>query len=310
MTWKAPLLIVNPKAGRNGSERDAVRAMQNHFGQSLTVKTVAELSDTRQWAAAANKNGHDLLVIAGGDGTINEAVTGMKQGGMLPLGILPTGSGNLLAQELGLPHNIAKAASVLAHGTEHAIDIGFSPSHQQYIVNAAAIGFGSQLFEDANQGLKNILGYPAYLVAALKHIFTIRKSRFLCQFDEHGVALFTQVLIIANSNLASIRFVNFGNNVTIDDGLLDVMAFGHNHIGDMASIVGTMMLHPGELPDRMSHHQAATIQIRTRETVPMTIDGETFHGSYLEVIALPRALTVIVPSRERKKRSVPGALLR
>ncbi len=306
-------MIVNPMAGRIGSERPAVRRAQQYYaGQNipLALRTVAKPNDTYEWASHAARNGHDLLIVAGGDGTMNQAVTGLKRGGELPVAIFPTGSGNVLAKTLGIPLKPEHAVATLDRAITRWIDLGFSPSHQRYLLQGAAIGPGSRLFQDVTQRIKNLIGFPAYFVAALKHAVFVRTQRFQCTFDGNDIEVATQALIITNTDIPALHLLTGRATVTVDDGQLDVIILQHNSIFDVLSVVRKSLTHPEEPIDAVVYKKAKNIRIRANRPMPITLDGEVLQGSYLEVLTLPKALSIVVPARTIKKRILPHWMLR
>lgn len=308
MLWHRPLLIVNPKAGRIGSERPWVRCVQSLCADRnvpLHIKTVAETHDTYAWASHAAKDNHDLLIVAGGDGTMNQAVTGLKRGGELPVVLLPTGSGNVLAKTLGIPLKPTHGLAMLEQPSFRSIDLGFSPSHQRYLLQGAAIGPGSELFQDATQHVKNLIGFPAYFVAALKHVVLVRTGRFHCTLDGNDSDVATQALVITNTDIPGLHLLTGRAAVTVDDGVLDVLVLQHNSVFDLLRVLRQTLAHPEEQLDTIFYKQAKNIVVRTDHPVPMTLDGEVLHGSYLELTTLPKALRIVVPARTRTHKQLP-----
>lgn len=312
MFSKRPFLIVNPMAGRIGSERPAVQCAQQYFAQQdipLAIRTVARPNDTYEWACHAARNGHDVLIVAGGDGTINQAVAGLKRGGDLPLEILPSGTGNVLAKTLGIPSKPKHILSMLEQSTVRRIDLGFSPSHQRYLLQGAAIGPGSQLFQDVTQRIKNLVGFPAYFVAALKQAVFVRTQRFQCTFDGNDIDVATQALIITNTDIPALHLLAGHATVMVDDGQLDVIILQHNSIFDVLSVVRKSLTHPEEPIDAVVYKKAKHITVRTNRPMPITLDGEVLRGSYLEITTLPKALSIVVPARTTHRRMLPHWML-
>ncbi len=312
MQWHTPLAIINPMAGRIGSERAAVRALKTlceQKGSMLTLRIVEHPHDARTWASRARTEGHDVVIVGGGDGTLNETVTGLRQGGELPIGILPTGSGNVLAHALGIPSG-ARAVAEFSQGTVRWIDLGYASSHDRYLVQGAAIGYGSKLFEDATQRFKNLLGYPAYVVAALRHVLFVRTAKFRCTFDGTTDEVATQILVIMNTDIPGLHLLMSGLPVRVDDGLLDVVSFRYSHTREMLQHMLQTARSPRRTDDLFTHRQTRNLAITTDDQVPITIDGEVLSGSTLTMTVLPKALPVVAPRFPVRRFRLPQWLFR
>lgn len=299
MTLHKALAIINPKAGRHGSEKDVARELQKQctpLGIDLAIRMVEKEDDARTWAASAGADGCDVVIVAGGDGTINETVVGLRSGGNLPIAIIPTGSANLLAMELGIPANVPKAVAIALKGEIQHIDLAYCASHKRYLLNAAAIGYASKVFEDAKQHYKNVFGFPAYLFAGFKNIFSVKAHRFFCTIDDREEPIKAQMVVIANNNLAGLRLVNLGPKVLYNDGKLDLIAFDHKNAVAIARLMADMMLNPTTPKPQLRYFQARTIEVRTKFQQPITIDGEVFRGKYFQATILPGGLSVVVPA--------------
>ncbi len=303
MQWKKPLVIVNPRAGRFGSERGVSKLITTLFapsGITPEIRFIAGSSDARTWAEHARREGFDLVIVAGGDGTVNEAITGLQQGGMLPVAILPVGTTNLLVQELGIPKALPKAVAMIEKGVVRPIDVGRITTHGRYMLAAAVIGYGSRIFVDARQEFKSFFGYPAYVLAALKNIIRVPTAHFRCTLDGEERIFEAQMVLVANTNFATLRPLNLGPTVRIDDGVLDVVVFSHANFLATAELVANVVLQPGKPKPHVLSFTARHVTVETSPTLPVSIDGELVESAPMDIRVVPNAVSIIVPEDGKK----------
>ena len=167
MRWAA--VVVNPtKIDDQASFVEAVeRAMRDHgWSEPLWLETTAE-DPGRGQALQAVHVGADLVLACGGDGTVTACAEGMT-GSDVPLGILPMGTGNLLARNVGLPTHWSAALSVALTGVEQAIDSGVVNGRSFVVM--AGLGLDARMLRDTSEPLKRRLGWAAYAVSVLRHL--------------------------------------------------------------------------------------------------------------------------------------------
>src|SRR6266581_8995063 len=155
-------LILNGKAAGNDALQTAV-ARQRAAGHSIEVRVTLEKGDARRFVAETGEV--DLLIAAGGDGTLNEVVHGLMDLSEVArpvLGVVPLGTANDFATGCGIPHDPGKALALCIEGKEVAIDVGKANEH--WFLNAASIGFGAEITATTPPELKNLLGPVAYTV--------------------------------------------------------------------------------------------------------------------------------------------------
>jgi diacylglycerol kinase (ATP) len=175
------LIIVNPAAGRRAPRRfAAVLRELERLGCRVTVQTTSGRGDAEAWARAARPEAYDAVVAAGGDGTINEVVNGLV-GSTLPLGIIPLGTANVLAVEIGAPRSAAALATMLAAGPVRQIWPG--EAHGRHFLLMAGIGFDARVIEGVDPRLKRRLGKLAVYWEIARQIGRYRAQRCLIRCD-------------------------------------------------------------------------------------------------------------------------------
>jgi YegS/Rv2252/BmrU family lipid kinase len=193
LSLKNATLIYNPIAGRNPGARekqirDAAAALESQGMAVRVMSTTRPDSATRQAREAAQRG--DLIVICGGDGTINEAVNGMTPG-HATLAVLPGGTANIFAKEAGLPHDPVRAARELCNWKPRRIALGMATSENltgaanqhRYFLCLAGIGFDAYVVRKLESDFKKFWGVPAYIVEAIRQAFRYRFPPFACRLD-------------------------------------------------------------------------------------------------------------------------------
>ncbi|MDQ2800919.1 MAG: diacylglycerol kinase family lipid kinase, partial [Armatimonadota bacterium] len=163
------LLIVNPAAGQ-GRPLEALETLQATLAPVLGGLIVTQKAGDAECAARTGaEDGYSGVLVAGGDGTINEVVNGLlaagTPGGKLPLGLIPLGTQNVLAHELGLPLNLEGVLTLLQAGRTRQIDVGLAGS--RHFVLMAGFGFDAQVIGEVVRPMKALLGPAAYAFATV-----------------------------------------------------------------------------------------------------------------------------------------------
>jgi len=243
-------------------------------------------------ARQAVADGCDVVFVAGGDGTVMAAATALA-GTEVPLAILPTGTGNLLARNLDLPFtDEAACLRIGLTGRTRAIDVG-AVEDRKFVV-MAGLGFDAAMMRDAPEGLKKKVGWPAYVVSATKHLRG-RGIRVTLTLDD-GEPLNRRVRTVVVGNVGRLQ----GNfpllpDAVPDDGVLDVVVIATRNILDWAR-VGTRVLRRADVPDRrMERFTAKHVLIEASHSQPRQLDGDVIEdGRRLDIQVEAGALLVKV----------------
>lgn len=190
MLEKKAILIVNPKTGRYGLRKsqdlEQVAEYLRTDGFEVSLQLTSAPGEATRMASAATRSGMTNLIIAGGDGTINEALQGLI-GTKARLGILPCGTANVLAHELTLPTDIKQAAGVIARGKTRRIYVGCAidqmSGRNRYFLLMAGIGLDASIVRGVHPGLKKRFGKAAFWVSGLSHLARWQPSNFTLQVD-------------------------------------------------------------------------------------------------------------------------------
>ncbi|HSN73509.1 MAG TPA: diacylglycerol kinase family protein [Anaerolineae bacterium] len=319
------LVIYNPAAGRPRLQRQVPDAIAELHAAGWTV----DLAETTgpdsalHLARAAAARGYHAVVVAGGDGTVNQAANGLLQarsaGQALPaLGILPAGTANVLARDLGLPVPVSgleatlpAAARLLARSRIVSIDVGVAriAAEERYFLCWAGVGLDAAVTADvmANPKAKRRLGVLYFAGNLLARLPGIKNApRYMLAVD--GQIWQGQGILAVVSNIQHYAVVlDMAPSALLTDGLLDV-AFFHgitlwNAGGTLARLLTSQ--HPSD--PNVRYAQARQISIETARPQAVHVDAEPFGVTPVEITVLPRALPFLAPPTVEAKRLAPPA---
>lgn len=288
--------VINPSAGQGKYERiiHAIRETLSDSNLKYDIKVLEYKGEATSVAREA-ANTHDIVVAVGGDGTVNEVFNGLV-GTQAVFGIIPAGTGNGFARELGLPLKPGEACRVLMEGNVKSIDVGMV--NDRYFLGTAGVGFDAMISKLAGEKLGRLRGMWLYFVAGALVFYKYTPQLMDVNIDAEKVE--TTPLLIAVANTA-----RYGGMALIapdakpDDGLLDVCII--RKMGIVRLLWHLPKLFTGKhvkLPD-VSMYKCKSITINAPEPIPVHVDGEAIDSrSRVEFTLLPNAIKVLVPGIE------------
>ncbi len=242
----------------------------------------------RDLAAAEFAAGYRTIVAAGGDGSVNDVVNGLDLS-RSTLGILPVGTMNVFAHELGIPRNLEAAWQIIRNGHTRQIDLG--RANQNYFVQLAGVGIDAQIVEATSPERKNRLGPLAYLLSAAQ--LAGRPCPLLELQTPEGTHTGSFALV-GNGRCYGGPFTFF-RNALLNDGKLDVLLFKSSGYWRLARYVGAALMGSHANPEDVEYFQTTSLTIRSAQTVPVEIDGELSGHVPVHFDILPRGLRVLAP---------------
>ena len=252
---------------------------------------------------------YDLLVCSGGDGTLDEAVTGMQlRGTDIPLGYIPAGTTNDFAASLGIPKDILSAADTAVNGVPFSCDVGmFNDDHFIYI---AAFGLFTDVSYETKQSMKNILGHLAYVLEGTKRIFNIPSYKIKVSHDgESFEDEFIFGMVTNSRSVGGFKGI-IGTNVVFDDGEFEVTLIRTPKSPiELNELLGAILMKQIN-PQRMYSFKSGNVRFECEEEIPWTLDGE-FGGKHREVVIRDKkqALKIMVRQEKAAGLSASGKIL-
>jgi diacylglycerol kinase (ATP) len=278
-------IIINPAAR---GTRGRLKRLEQISGGAV-IKTTKGPGDAEAQAERAVEQGYDTIVAAGGDGTINEVVNGI---GTAPvaLGILPTGTVNVFAMELGIPFNLEAAWKVIRSHKVRAIDLASANGH--LFVQMAGVGLDAQIVQQNSRQIKHVLGPLSYLLTATK--VAIEKPPRLRVSSEGHPTVEGSFVLVGNGRLYGGPFSLF-NEADPQDGLLDICVFKHmNYLALMRYFRGALFGSLSKFSD-VHYFKARDLLVKADRHVPFEADGELAGHAPVEFSVRRRKLRVLAP---------------
>ena len=282
MADKKMLFIYNPKAGKAQirSKLSDILELFADGGYEVTVTPTRKRGDAVE-ITAYRPPIYDLVVCSGGDGTLDDVVTGMmKSSFATPIGYIPAGSTNDFGGSLGLPKNMLKAAETIIIGESFSCDVG--AFNEDIFVYIAAFGLFTDVSYETGQDMKNLLGHMAYLLEGMKRLSSIRSYHMKIRFDGQTVEDDFVFGMITNSvSVGGFKHIT-GNNVKLDDGVFEVTLIKLPKNAVELNNIMVSLLNRDIDTDAMYCFRTASLTIESQEEVAWTLDGE-YGGSHKEV---------------------------
>jgi YegS/Rv2252/BmrU family lipid kinase len=286
-------VVVNPtKLDDDEAFRKSVRRVMDDHGwdEPLWLETTQE-DPGRGQAQAAVSAGADLVLACGGDGTVTACAAGVTGTGV-PLAIIPMGTGNLLARNVGLPMSLDEALAVALGSVQQPVDAG--RVNGTLFVVMAGLGLGAQMLDGASEPLKKRLGWLAYALSAARHLGD-RPMRVTVSADGgRRRRMRASMLIVGN-----VGWLRGGlpllPDARPDDGMLDaVVLTAHGLAGWLATAAAIALRRPAR--DQIYRVQFTELQVTLDQEQPWELDGEVMGSTrQLTVAALPGALLLRMP---------------
>jgi YegS/Rv2252/BmrU family lipid kinase len=286
--------VLNPTAGVAAQRAlDAVRRGRPRWGE-IEVKVTTGPGDARRWAEEAAREGADLLLVAGGDGTANEAAWGLL-GGRTTLGLVPVGSGNGLARTLGIPLRPERALQALEDGVARRMDVGMI--NERPFLNVAGAGFdaavGAEFHARGQRGGRR--GIFTYVWLSLGESVRYRSREWKLRAGDHGFEGKALVVAFVNGRQYGGAAL-IAPGARLDDGLLDIVVIEDAPVGEILLNAPRMFLGSIERFRRYRRLAAPAAVLSGAAPELFHRDGEPEPAAErIEVRVEARALSVLVP---------------
>jgi diacylglycerol kinase (ATP) len=290
------LIVYNPAAGQSPNLKntlDRVANLWRDLGWQVQIAATTAPGDATSKAQTAAASGYNAVVAAGGDGTVNEVMNGLV-GTETALGVLPLGTVNIWAREMGLSMDMLKAADSIARSELTKIDVGMAGN--RYFLLMAGIGFDAAVTATVRSEEKKLLGAIAYLKQAIQVAWNFRGVRLKLRIDGKRVRGKILMVVIGNSQLYG-GVVKFTAHATIDDGLLDICVIkGQGMLSAPRRLISIFARHYNRDP-LVQYSQGRQIEIRGQrgKAFPVQVDGDYLGKTPMSFRVVPNSLWIMVP---------------
>jgi diacylglycerol kinase (ATP) len=290
------LIVYNPAAGQSPDLKttlDRVANLWRDLGWQVQIAATTAPGDATTKAQAAAQSGYNAVIAAGGDGTVNEVMNGLV-GTDTALGVLPLGTVNIWAREMGLSMDMLKAADSLGKSELTKIDVGMAGN--RYFLLMAGIGFDAAVTATVRSEEKKLLGAIAYVKQAIQIAWNFRGVRLKLRIDGKRVRGKILMVIVGNSQLYG-GVIKFTAHATIDDGLLDVCVIkGRGMLSAPRRLISIFARHYNRDP-QVKYYQAKQVEIRRKrgKALPVQVDGDYLGTTPMSFRVVPDSLWIMVP---------------
>jgi diacylglycerol kinase (ATP) len=282
------MVILNPAA--RGERASRWRAQIESITKGSTLRATSQSGDAESLARSAAEQGFKKVVAAGGDGTINEVVNGLA-GTNVTLGLLPVGTVNVFAMELGLPsNNLRHCWDIIQTGKTRLVDL--PNANGKYFVQLGGIGLDAQVVKETSLAFKRSFGPLSYLISAAQ--IAARKPPRLFIESENASIDEGSFVLIGNGRLYGGPFPFFKHAV-IDDGLFDVVVFKRLGYLEIIKYLQDVVFSSDIRVPEIEYFQTRRMRVTSDEDVPVELDGELVGKCPVEFGMQERALRVMAP---------------
>lgn len=294
-------IIINPSSGRQILQRHADRLIEalvtdGTLSHADTIRTTGA-GDAYRAARFYEDWQFDMILVVGGDGTVNEVISGLLDGNHhTPMAIVPAGTVNDFAFAMGLPRSdIRKIGRMIHEGKTRLVDVG--RANNRYFLNVAAAGLLTDIAYKVPSDAKTVLGNLAYVLEGARDLSQTMAPIHI-RLETPDQILEEECLLFIVANTTSVGgFRNFAPNASVSDGLLDVIVVRRQNFLELLPLLvqvanGEHVGHP-----KINYLQTPWLRVECLDSQPVSldIDGERGDDLPVEISVMPKALRLIVP---------------
>lgn len=303
MSRRKACLIFNPVAGNTDSEQELERIKELLSPQfELDIQFTTEEVGAYKLAEEAVKKDFEIIIAAGGDGTLSEAARALGET-TIPLGVIPRGTANAFASALGIPDTLDEACETILSGKTRRIDIG--RCNGKLMMLLAGIGFEAETIENASREAKQRWGALAYLVSGIQQLREIELFDAEIETDDKIIKVSAGALTVANAAPPTSILAQGPAGILYDDGLLDITIISSNTwasaIAASYHLLQSGLRGDAAKRDDIGYIRTKRVKITTDPPQKIVLDGEMIGNTPLEVDCVPGGLTVMVPMLPAEK---------
>ena len=290
-------IILNPTAG-GVDDLDVVMTQLRRLPDA-EIRLTGRRSSAARFARTALRKGREIIIAAGGDGTLNEVINGIGENlGEARVGLIPLGTGNDFARTIEVPTDLATAIDLIVTGEMRAVDLVRVTSDEvRYFVNVSAGGFSGLVDEKLTPKMKKTWGPLAYLRGAAAALSELRAYRTTLAFDNSE----SLMLDLYNVVVANGRYVGGGTLIapeaSIDDGLLDIVLIPKRSAPELALLAAQVAMGTHLSSGAIVFRLAAQLTVNSKPGMWFNVDGELVGNEPTRFEILPRALRFIAPKQ-------------
>lgn len=291
------LVITNPAAARTHELKVAgVLSTLRAGGWEADALATGGPGDARTLAEYGVREGVDVVAVFGGDGTTMQAAAALV-GTDVALGVIPGGTGNLLAGNLRIPAAPSRAASVIVKGHPRRFDLGLmeSGSVRQYFAVACGAGYDARVMAGTASAQKHKWKFAAYVATTFRLLDELRLARHFITVDGVEYEAEAALVLVANCGEVIPPFVRLRSGVTPDDGLLDVIVLRASNLAESLTAIWHLLRERPAEGSYVGYARGREIRVETVPVEPVQLDGEPGGVTPFTATVVPGAINIMVP---------------
>lgn len=295
---KRARIIYNPTSGRELFKRHLPEVLEKleRAGYETSCHATTGQGDATRAAKIAVERKYDIVIAAGGDGTLNEVVNGMAEQPYRPkLGLIPVGTTNDFARALHIPRDVLGATDIIVQGQTVPVDIG--RMNEKYFINIAGGGRLTELTYEVPSKLKTMLGQLAYYLKGIEMLPSIKSSEIRLEYDGKLFEGEAMLFLIALTNSVG-GFEKLAPDASINDGYFTMLVLKKTNLAEFIRVV-TMAIRGEHINDpNVIYTKANHIKVSSPQEVLINLDGELGGSAPCEFQNLYRHFEVFAPINE------------
>jgi len=286
------LFVVNPALLGTGSDFGGrlIELAEQLGWEAMVLETSAGLN-VEAIGAALSRRDFQLVLAVGGDGTVAEVMAAAHQQNV-PMGIVPRGTANIVARELGLPTAWRKATRRALERFPATRPVDLVRVNDGYSALASGIGFDATVMRYTPRALKYWLGRAAYLVAGAWWLPQAPLFECTIRADGEAIDMTAVVVLVVNAGMLGAAPFRFGPNIAIDDGWLDIVVYRPRTAGERAGILWRIVRQRAD-GSSMMQRKARSVEIKAPDLQWYEVDGEVHRGNVLRAEIVPGGVRVV-----------------
>jgi diacylglycerol kinase (ATP) len=300
-------LILNPAAGPRDFHRQLDKAIDHLCARGWDVKRLetGEKGDATRLARQAANEGYDVAVAVGGDGTINEVVNGLV-GSDTALGVIPAGTANVYAADVGIPiwnplrpNAVRIAAEIIHTGQRRKVDVGqvqLADGQQRYFLMWCGVGLDAAISQEVRSEDTRRLGVAAWVIAGVMVAFNFMGTRGNVMVEDQDRRQRVLWVVVSNGQLYG-RLWRIATEAKMDDGILDLAVFeGYGVLSTIRHLAGLTLGRYARDPT-VHLHRGYSFAIKARKPLPVHVDAEPVGMTPVQINVVPRSLNMVLPPK-------------
>ncbi|MFJ8065338.1 diacylglycerol kinase [Psychrobacillus sp. NPDC096426] len=303
---KRARIIYNPTSGRELFKKhlpDVLESLEIAGYETSCHATTGE-GDATSAAKKAVENGFDLIIAAGGDGTLNEVVAGVSETKKRPkIGLIPMGTTNDFARALHIPRDIQKAVEIIIKGDTIPVDVGLV-NNERYFINIAGGGRITELTYEVPSKLKTVLGQLAYYLKGIEMLPSINATKVRIEYDDEVFEDEAMMFLVGLTNSVG-GFEKLAPNSSVNDGNFSLLILKKVNMAEFIRLA-SLAIRGDHLEDpHVIYKKARQIKVTSEEKVLLNLDGEYGGNIPATFQNLYRHIEVFVPIDEIREQDRP-----